>query len=100
MTLKKLRGQLQLKGWTQHALASALGVTQAHVSFVLNGHRKSRSLEQRLQELSKISPEAHALANIRIAWDRLSAATRAEVISGLRETLSTLPPAVRNAVLA
>lgn len=40
------------------------------------------------------------LRNASRAWDRLSDATRAEVIAGVREVLSSLPPAVRDAVIS
>lgn len=45
----KLR--LQAKGWTQSAAAEELGVRFEHVNRVLNGHRESRSLLRRLEEL-------------------------------------------------
>ncbi|GAA5482080.1 hypothetical protein Hsar01_01295 [Haloferula sargassicola] len=31
-------------GWTQSAAATRFGVTRAHLSLVLNGHRQSRRL--------------------------------------------------------
>ncbi len=50
--LAKLRAKLATNGWSQYDLAEACGVSQAHISFVLNGHRSSKRLLDQIRELS------------------------------------------------
>lgn len=52
VALAKLRAELAKNGWSQYDLAEACGVTQAHISFVLNGHRTSKRLLVQIRELS------------------------------------------------
>jgi transcriptional regulator with XRE-family HTH domain len=46
--------ELERKGWTYRAAASALGVTYQHLSDVLNGHRQSRRLLAALHALPEV----------------------------------------------
>lgn len=39
------------KGWTQKAVAKALGIHEMYVSQLCNGHRKSRRTETRIRLL-------------------------------------------------
>lgn len=45
------RKLLRDRGWTYRAAAAECGVCYQHLSEVLNGHRKSRSLLRRIEEL-------------------------------------------------
>lgn len=47
------RKLLRDRGWTYRAAAAECGVCYQHLSEVLNGHRKSRSLLARIHSLPK-----------------------------------------------
>ncbi len=51
MTRQSAKDQLKKKGWTQVAAAPRLGVRFEHLNRVLNGHRESKRLLRKIEEL-------------------------------------------------
>lgn len=47
------KSHLRATGWSYRTAARRLGVCYQHLCYVLNGHRESRSLLQRVLELPK-----------------------------------------------
>jgi len=51
-TREQIKVELKRKGWSYREAALELGCTYQHVSYVLNGHRESRSLLIKINRLS------------------------------------------------
>lgn len=52
--------QLYSKGWSIRTAAREIGCTPPHLSKVLSGERKSKSLTRRLMALPKVTPSKYA----------------------------------------
>jgi transcriptional regulator with XRE-family HTH domain len=52
----EIKRALRAKGWTQQAAADAVGCTFEHLNRVLNGHRTSASLLEKLRALPAPAP--------------------------------------------
>lgn len=51
ITPEEAKNRMRAKGWSDRTAAKALGCTPVHLSYVLNGHRQSRRLLERVEAL-------------------------------------------------